>query len=73
MESIDTLLNDIKNFVKHDEAMLTKVSLLEKQINFLLSEQDFLECLRQVGVDNWSGYPEAWDMFDNGEEENECD
>lgn len=30
----------------------------------LKRDSDFLDCLRYVGVDNWSGYPEAVEQFE---------
>lgn len=35
----------------------------------LIEDSQFLECLRAVGVDNWSGYSDARDMFDEGVED----
>jgi hypothetical protein len=34
----------------------------------LKADQDFLECLRAAGVDNWQGYEMAMDYY-NGDED----
>lgn len=28
----------------------------------------FLECLEVCGVDNWQGYDDAWEMYENDED-----
>jgi hypothetical protein len=39
-----------------------------KEYERLIERDNFLSCLESAGVDNWSGYSEAWEMM---EEEND--
>ena len=40
------------------------VTITVKEYESLLSNSLFLECLQGCGVDNWSGYDYAQEMFD---------
>ena len=42
------------------------VTITTKEYNELVEDQDFLNALRSAGVDNWSGWDDACDIF-NGE------
>lgn len=42
---------------------------LREQVEQMQSDVDFLSCLRAAGVDNWSGYDEACEMFDPEDDE----
>ena len=39
------------------------VTLTKVEHDALLNEQKFLTCLQIVGVDNWIGYSDAWDIY----------
>lgn len=40
------------------------VTITESEYLELIQDQQFLECLRGCGVDNWCGYDDAVDMFE---------
>jgi len=40
------------------DAVLEKIKGVEE-------DSDFLDCLNAAGVDNWGGYAEAQEMYDN--------
>jgi len=46
------------------------VTITQEEYNKLLEDSNFLEALRGVGVDNWSGYSEAFELLEewNAEE-----
>lgn len=39
------------------------VTIPKKEYEALLRDYCFLECLQAAGVDNWSGYDDACDLF----------
>lgn len=41
--------------------------LSEGEYEFLKSESDFLQNLRDAGVDNWEGYHYGWSGYDEDE------
>lgn len=41
------------------------VEITVEEYEYLLQEQDFLNCLRAAGVDNWEGYSEAIEMMED--------
>lgn len=45
-----------------------KITISKSQYEELLSDSKFLDCLRAAGVDNWEGYGDACQQF---QEENE--
>jgi len=47
------------------------VTITQKEYNKLLEDSNFLEALRGVGVDNWEGYNEAFELLEewNNEED----
>lgn len=44
------------------------VTITKAEYERLLKDSDFLGCLEACGVDNWCGYSDAWEMFDEEEE-----
>lgn len=42
------------------------VMVTTEQYNKLNRDQDFLLCLQGCGVDNWEGYGDAVEMFEEG-------
>jgi hypothetical protein len=71
----------MSEFTEKVANMLTKARELEgskelitipkEAYDRLLADQEFLSCLEAAGVDNWSGYDEAVEMYneDDGEDE----
>lgn len=47
------------------------VTIAKSHYAQLLDDQYKLECLEAAGVDNWSGYDDAMEMYREGEEEDE--
>jgi hypothetical protein len=45
------------------------VTITKEEYDRLLDREWFLECLKAQGVDNWQGYGDAWDMYEEDEEE----
>jgi len=45
------------------------VTISEKEYKNLLDDQWKLECLLGCGVDNWSGYDDAMEMYQAEDEE----
>ena len=43
----------------------TMVSISFQEYNQLLKDSDFLNCLRNAGVDNWGGYDYACEEYNN--------
>ena len=41
------------------------VILSKEEYDSLIERNNFLDCLERVGVDNWSGYSEAWDLYND--------
>lgn len=46
------------------------VTITFDEYKYLLDRLGFLNCLEAVGVDNWEGYGDAWEMYEeeDGEE-----
>jgi hypothetical protein len=44
------------------------ITISVKEYNQLLENTTFLNCLIDVGVDNWPGYEEAQRLLEDGEE-----
>ncbi len=40
------------------------VTIPKQEYNEMLNHIEFLNCLEACGVDNWDGYSDAWEMFD---------
>ena len=40
------------------------ITITKEEYERLLDRDDFLECLLACGVDNWEGYGEAQEMYD---------
>ena len=40
------------------------VTITQKEYNKLLEDSNFLEALKGVGVDNWEGYSEAFELLE---------
>ena len=40
-----------------------KISISEEEYETLLNDSIFLNCLQMMGVDNWDGYDEAIDRY----------
>lgn len=51
--------------------MNAMVTILAEEYAELLEAQRMLECLHANGVDNWSGYSDAMDMFYEAEEDDD--
>jgi hypothetical protein len=49
--------------------MKKMVTITEEEYKELLDKADFLECLLACGVDNWSGYGYAVDMYNEEAQE----
>jgi hypothetical protein len=49
--------------------MKEKVTITREEYERLLSRNHMLDCLEDSGVDNWSGYGDAQEMFDSEEED----
>lgn len=47
------------------------VTISMDEYEFLLDRLYFLNCLEGAGVDNWSGYSEAQEMYETEEDEDE--
>ena len=47
------------------------VTITQKEYNKLLEDSNFLEALRGVGVDNWEGYSEAFELLEEWNNEDE--
>lgn len=43
------------------------VTISYSEYERLLKAEEFLEALKAAGVDNWSGYGDAWDMYEEEE------
>tara|TARA_R110000851_G_scaffold224947_2_gene377762 strand:+ start:2169 stop:2330 length:162 start_codon:yes stop_codon:yes gene_type:complete len=39
-----------------------------RKYNHLVERDDFLDCLEAAGVDNWSGWDDACEMYESEEE-----
>jgi hypothetical protein len=54
-------------------ANLPTITITQEQYNQLLDDQAFLGALRAAGVDNWSGYDDAIDLYHEakGEDDDE--
>lgn len=48
--------------------MQEAVTISYSEYERLLKAEEFLNALEAVGVDNWSGYGDAWDMYEEEEE-----
>jgi hypothetical protein len=44
------------------------IEIPETEYEFLKSESDFLQNLRDAGVDNWEGYHYGWSGYDEDDE-----
>lgn len=44
-----------------------KVTISRSEYEQLLNDSEFLSCLEACGVDNWDGYGDAWEMYNEGE------
>lgn len=40
------------------------VTITKEEYDSLVSDSEFLDCLRAAGVDNWEGYDTAQEMLD---------
>lgn len=47
-----------------DGRMIDVVMITVEQYKKLNDDQDFLACLQGCGVDNWEGYSDAQEMFE---------
>ena len=47
--------------------------LTESELLSLIKDAEFLNCLMDVGVDNWQGYEEACDLFDETTENDDIE
>jgi hypothetical protein len=44
------------------------VTITKKEYDKLLDDSHLLSCLRAAGVDNWDGWDNAIDLYNDGEE-----
>lgn len=44
------------------------VTISKKEYDQLLDDAEKLECLEAAGVDNWPGYGDAMEMYNEGDE-----
>jgi len=61
VEWVDELLDVIESQSKD------RVDALTKEVRHLTKRDDFLSCLECMGVDNWQGYGEAQEMYEEGD------
>ena len=47
------------------------VTITEEEYEELIKDSNFLSALQAAGVDNWSGYSEAFDILREWDEEEE--
>lgn len=60
IEKIDSILNRAtQDFDGRDEILMEA----KKEILNLLDDYSLLQCLRAAGVDNWEGWDDAIDMY----------
>jgi|694.fasta_scaffold01889_69 hypothetical protein len=45
------------------------ITISKKFFEELVEDSDFLDCLRACGVDNWNGYSDARQMYNENEAE----
>jgi|SRR5690606_38089811 len=43
------------------------ITITVEEYNNLINRVEFLNCLKACGVDNWSGYGDAWEMYEEEE------
>ena len=43
------------------------VTITKEEYEYLLEQSEFLGCLEACGVDNWNGYSDAYEMFNEEE------
>ena len=44
-----------------------KVTISKAEYERLINASEFLSCLEACGVDNWGGYSDAWEMYNEEE------
>lgn len=49
------------------EHIAAHIKALNDKIESLMDDSKLLDCLRACGVDNWGGWDEAIDMYNDGE------
>lgn len=47
------------------------ITISKAEYEYLISEEMFLQCLRRHGVDNWEGFDDAVDTYNEWEESRE--
>ncbi|GAA4879026.1 hypothetical protein GCM10023310_68930 [Paenibacillus vulneris] len=45
------------------------VTISKAEYERLLDREYFLDCLEACGVDNWQGYGDAYEMYENPEDD----
>lgn len=50
------------------EPVAATITISQADYDELVSDQRFLQCLRNAGVDNWDGYDFAQEEFNAGED-----
>lgn len=66
-EPVNSSLNDASNPIDkttHEGQAEETITILKSEYEKLKEDQIFLDCLQCSGVDNWEGYGEAVDIFD---------
>lgn len=58
--------DEIVTYVPLPEGVMT-VGIADYE--YLLERDRFLDALEQAGVDNWSGYGDAYEIYNEGEDE----
>jgi ribosomal protein S2 len=70
MEEIikDKIDESIKKVQSADQILSVTVSMSVKEYQDLKRDQKMLEALEAAGVDNWEGYPDAMEIFEQNKE-----
>lgn len=71
LEQFDALMEHLGS--REDEMARAVRTLLENYISEAESSALWLECLEGAGVDNWSGFDYAQDMFSENSHESDDD
>lgn len=71
VNKVEAQLKEAKAQVEHLSILIgdrkEDIRILKARIAELEERERFLNCLEAVGVDNWSGYGMAWDLFEGRE------
>jgi hypothetical protein len=62
---MNEFVSNEQNSISRDQETIT---ISKREYEELLKKVHFLECLEACGVDNWEGYDEAWELYENDED-----